>query len=194
MSFLEWGKEVFNKEICALEAVRDRLDKNFTFAVKAMKSCKGKVVVTGLGKSGHVGRKISATLSSLGVPSVFLHSAEAMHGDTGMLQSRDILIAISNSGKTAEVVETAKRAKQLGAKVIAMTGDTKSALALISDATLDIGVGSEADHLNLAPTSSSTATIAMGDALAVTISRAMEFSKNDFNFNHSGGELGKRTK
>lgn len=194
MSILEWGKEVLDKEISALQGVRDRLDKNFTNAVRAMKSCKGKVVVTGLGKSGHVGRKISATLASLGVPSVFLHSAEAMHGDTGMLQSRDVLIAISNSGKTAEVVETAKRARRLGAKVIAMTGNSKSALAAVSDITLDIGVEAEADHLNLAPTNSSTATIALGDALAVAASMAKEYTKIDFHFNHSGGELGKKSK
>jgi arabinose-5-phosphate isomerase len=194
MSFIEWGKQVLDQEIAALEAMRNRLDNKFTIAVKATKSCKGKVIVTGIGKSGHVARKIAATMASLGIPSFFLHSCEAMHGDTGMIQSKDLLIAISNSGNTREVVETASRARQIGTKVIAMTGNKESALAAVADIILDIYVESEADHLNLAPTSSSTATIALGDALAVAASRAIEFTKSDFNFFHSGGELGNKSK
>ena len=193
MNYLNWGLEVIDAEIAALQAIRNQLDVNFTNAVRAIKSCKGKVIITGIGKSGHIARKMAATMASLGTPSFFLHSSEALHGDTGMIQSRDLVIAISNSGKTREVVETASKARQIGTRVIAMTGQADSPLAQQSDIVLDIHVSGEADHLNLAPTSSSTVTLAVGDALAVASSRAKSFTKENFAFIHAGGELGKRS-
>jgi arabinose-5-phosphate isomerase len=194
MSYLEWGREVISLEIEALTACLNRLDKSFTNAAQYIKNCKGKVIITGLGKSGHIGRKISATMSSLGTPSVFLHSVEGLHGDMGIIQKSDILIAISNSGKTEEVVKVAQKSKEIGLKTIVFTGNVKSPLAGLADIIIDISVEKEADHLNLAPTSSSTITLAVGDALAVAVAKAKNLSAQDFAFVHAGGSLGKKSK
>lgn len=194
MKYADWGRDVLDAEIEALRLLRERLGEPFEEAVTLLKGCSGKVVVTGLGKSGHAGRKIAATLASLGVPSFFMHSAEALHGDSGMMGNRDVLLAISNSGETKEVAATAAAAKELGLKIIALTGKEKSSLGKLADVWLDIGVPREADHLNLAPTSSSTVTLGLGDALAVAASRAKGFTSADFAFYHSGGTLGKKSK
>jgi len=194
MSYLEWGREVISLEIEALTACMSRFDKSFATAAQCIINCKGKVIITGLGKSGHIGRKISATMSSLGTPSVFLHSGEALHGDMGIIQKADILIAISNSGKTGEVIKIAQKSKELGIKTIVFTGNNKSPLAGLADIIIDICVDKEADHLNLAPTSSSTVTLAVGDALAVAVARAKNISARDFAFVHAGGTLGKKSK
>lgn len=195
--YVVWGREVMDSEIEAVRAVRDRLSENsengdrFAEAVGAIKSCKGKVIVTGIGKSGHIGKKMAASFASLGTPSFFMHSTEARHGDSGMMDSRDLLIAISNSGKTGEVVAAAKLARNSGLKIIAMTADRNSPLCQSADIWIDIAVAREADHLNLAPTSSSTVTLVMGDALAVAAARAKNFHTSDFASRHPGGSLGK---
>lgn len=194
MNYEKWGKEVIESEIQAMETLRDGIGKNFTYAVQCIKNTRGKVIITGIGKSGHIGAKMAATFASLGTPSFFLHSTEAMHGDTGMIQKSDALIAISNSGTTKEVVETAKRASQIGAKVIGITGRADSPLGKISDIILSISISKEADHLDLAPTSSSTVTLALGDALAVAAARAIGFTAEQFGFLHAGGALGKKAK
>jgi arabinose-5-phosphate isomerase len=189
-----WGREVMDAEIEAIRSVRDRIGDQFAEAVRAIKSCKGKLIVTGIGKSGHVGKKMAASFASLGTPSFFMHSTEALHGDSGMMEKRDLLIAISNSGKTGEVVAAAELAAGMGMKVIAMTGSRTSPLAEIADIWIDIAVKQEADHLNLAPTSSSTVTLVTGDALAVAAARAKNFSPSDFASRHPGGALGKKSR
>ena len=194
MNYERWGKEVIESEIQAMETLCDGIGKDFTYAVQCIKNARGKVIVTGIGKSGHIGRKMAATFASLGTPSFFLHSTEAMHGDTGMIQKTDVLIAISNSGTTTEVVETSKRASQIGTKIIGITGRADSPLGKVSDIVLMISVSKEADHLNLAPTSSSTVTLALGDALAVAVARAKGITAEQFAFLHAGGALGKKAK
>jgi len=192
--YIEWGRDVLDAEIEALRAVRERLGAPFADAVRAVKSCKGKVIVTGIGKSGHVGKKIAASLASLGTPSFFVHSGEALHGDSGMMAPNDLVIAISNSGETPEVVAAARLAKSFGLKLIAMTGKPGSSLGSLADIWMDIGVRREADPLDLAPTSSSTVTLALGDALAVAAARARSFSAADFAVRHPAGALGKKAK
>ena len=189
--YVEWGRETIEAEIEALSACAARLDESFSLAAREIAACKGKVIVSGVGKSGRVGEKMAATFASLGCPSFFMHAGEALHGDSGMMDGRDLLIVVSNSGETVEAVATARKAKELGLKVIAMTGRKESAIAKIADATIDIGVEREADPLGLAPTSSSTVTMAVGDALAVAVARAKGFSKADFAARHPGGALGK---
>ncbi len=180
-------------EADAIRTAADRLGPQFITAVSMITSCTGKTVVTGLGKSGHIGHKISATLSSLGTPSLFINSSEALHGDSGALSFGDVLIAISNSGATPEVLRTAEIAREIGIPVIAMTGNNTSPLAALAAAILDVHVDSEADHLNLAPTTSSTLTLALGDAIAVAASIARGFSVSDFARFHPGGALGDKT-
>lgn len=192
--YAEWGKEVLAGEIAALELAKSRMGADFEKAAKLVKACRGKVVVTGLGKSGHIGKKIAATMSSLGTPSFFLHSGEALHGDSGMMGAGDLVIAISNSGTTKEVVAAAEVGKRMGLKIVSMTGKPDSPLGKIADAILDISAQGEADHMGLAPTSSSTVTLAIGDALAVAVSRAKGFTASDFAFFHAGGALGKASK
>jgi len=192
--YLEWGKEVLSEEARAISSLEARLGDEFAEAVKLVRSCRGKVIVSGLGKSGHVGKKIAASLASLATPSFFMHSTETLHGDAGMMEPRDVLIAISNSGSTAEVVSAAQIAKSYGLKVIAMTGNKNSPLGKTADVWLDIGIDKEADPLDLAPTSSSTVTLALGDALAVAVARSKDFKKSDFAYRHPGGALGKKSK
>ena len=182
-----------NTEIAALNNFAKTLEANLKPALEIVIECKGHVVITGLGKSGLVGAKIAATLASTGTPSFFLHSADALHGDSGALTSGDVLIAISNSGETAEVNAIAKMAKSWGNLVIAITKDSNSSLAKSSDAIISIAFDKEADPLNLAPTTSTTLTIAAGDALASALMAHRGFTSQDFGKRHPGGALGKAT-
>lgn len=190
---LEEAKEVLRLEAIGITGVIDQLDNSFPLAVSIILNLKGRVVVTGIGKSGLVGRKIAATLSSTGTPSIYLHSVEALHGDLGMVQPGDLLLALSNSGETKElnqVVEMVK--KNDGCQVIAMTGNPLSPLAELADLVLTAKVEKEACPLGLAPTASSTATLALGDALAVVLSNRRQFAQSDFKRYHPGGSLGER--
>jgi arabinose-5-phosphate isomerase len=182
-----------NTEINALNNFAKTLEANLKPALEIIIECKGHVVITGLGKSGLVGAKIAATLASTGTPSFFLHSADALHGDSGALTSGDVLIAISNSGETAEVNAIAKMAKSWGNSVIAITKNSNSSLAKSSDAVISIAFDKEADPLNLAPTTSTTLTIAAGDALASALMAHRGFTSQDFGKRHPGGALGKAT-
>jgi arabinose-5-phosphate isomerase len=186
------GQETINSAVAELKNASERLGSEFVSAVKLILESKGKIVVTGLGKSGHVGRKIASTFSSTGTSSTFLHPSEALHGDFGMLQSQDVLVAIAYGGETAEVVEVAKFARRSGLKVVAMTGSTQSTLASLAHVIIDCKVSREADPLNLAPTNSSTLTICLGDALAVSLMQARGFTKNDFANLHPGGLIGRK--
>lgn len=176
----------------AVAALAPRIGEDFARACAAVLACKGRVVVTGMGKSGHIGGKIAATLASTGTPSFFVHPGEASHGDLGMITRQDVVIAISNSGETAEVLTILPLIKRLGVPLIAMTGRPGSTLAKAGDAHLDVSVTQEACPLNLAPTASTTATLAMGDALAVALLEARGFTPEDFAFSHPGGALGRR--
>ncbi|HEV2305140.1 MAG TPA: KpsF/GutQ family sugar-phosphate isomerase, partial [Candidatus Acidoferrales bacterium] len=170
--------------------VMERLDEKFERAVELIASCRGRVVVTGLGKSGLIGRKISATLASTGTPSVFLHAADALHGDLGMLMREDVALAISQSGETEELVALLEPVKRLGMKLVTMTGNAGSTLAAASDVALDISVKEEACSLNLAPTASTTAALALGDALAIALLERRGFREEDFAALHPKGRLG----
>ena len=189
---METAKRVFLVESEAIYALIERLDSRFEKAVDLLYKCKGRAVVTGLGKSGLIGRKVAATFSSMGTPSLFLHAADALHGDLGMLAAGDVLIAISASGETQELIDLIEPAKRLGTPLIALTANTNSPLATSSDVVLDISVKQEACTLNLAPTSSTAAALAMGDALAVVVAERRDFQENDFAALHPGGRLGKK--
>ena len=184
--------ETLQIEAAAIEALIARVDDEFIAAVKRIMSCRGRVAVTGMGKSGHVGRKIAATLSSTGTPSFFMHPAEAYHGDLGMLTERDILIAISNSGESSEIVNILPVVRRIGAEIIAMCGKRTSTLGKNCDYFINIGVDREACPLGLAPTASTTATLAMGDALAMALMEEKNFTSNDFALFHPGGALGRK--
>jgi arabinose-5-phosphate isomerase len=184
--------EVINIEAAAVKGLLKNLDKNFELAVDVIAKCQGRVVVCGMGKTGIVGRKIAATLSSTGTPSVFLHSAEAVHGDLGQVTPKDILIVISQSGETEETVRLLPLIKKIGTKTIAMTGNPKSALAKYSDIVLNTAVKTEGCPLGVAPMASTTATLALGDALAACLIDRRGFRKEDFAFYHPGGSLGRR--
>jgi len=176
----------------AIEALESRVNGDFSRACEVIMGCKGRVVVTGMGKSGHIGSKIAATLASTGTPAFFVHPGEASHGDMGMITPQDVVIAISNSGSTSEVITILPLIKRMGAPLISMTGNTDSVLAREAVANLDVSVTTEACPLGLAPTSSTTATLVMGDALAVALLEARGFSAEDFAFSHPGGSLGRR--
>ncbi|WP_417501084.1 KpsF/GutQ family sugar-phosphate isomerase [Marinobacter sp.] len=176
----------------AISALENRVDHHFVRACEVIMACRGRVVVTGMGKSGHIGHKIAATLASTGTPSFFVHPGEASHGDMGMITSQDVVIAISNSGNTSEVVTILPLIKRMGAPLISMTGNPESTLAKEAVANLDVSVKTEACPLGLAPTSSTTATLVMGDALAVALLEARGFSAEDFAFSHPGGSLGRK--
>ncbi|MBM0107953.1 KpsF/GutQ family sugar-phosphate isomerase [Steroidobacter sp. S1-65] len=186
------GRRVLATEVAAVQALESRLDENFVAACQLLHDCRGRVVVTGMGKSGHVGNKIAATLASTGTPSFFLHPAEASHGDIGMITQEDVVIAISNSGETAELLTILPVIKRLGVPLVVMTGKRQSTLAKAATALLDVSVPEEACPHNLAPTASTTATLAMGDALAVSVLEARGFSEQDFARSHPGGSLGRR--
>ena len=189
---LALASDVLSIEAHAIFALRDRLNDDFAAACELCLATPGRVVVTGMGKSGHVSNKIAATLASTGTPAFFMHPAEASHGDLGMITSQDLLLAISYSGETAEVVTILPVVKRMGAKLLSLTGNPKSTMALAADVHLDISVDEEACPLNLAPTASTTATLAMGDALAVALLKSRGFTAEDFARSHPSGSLGKR--
>ena len=186
------AKKVLLIEKEAIHELIERIDENFDRALDALCSCKGRVVVTGMGKPGIIGRKISATLASTGTPSIFLHPAEAVHGDLGMVRENDVVLAISNSGETEEITRLLPLIKQIGAVLISLTGKTTSALAEYSDIILDISIKEEACPLGLAPTASTTASLAMGDALAMALLEIKGFKAEDYAFYHPGGSLGRK--
>ncbi len=189
---LEIGKKVIEEEREALKGTEEAIDENFIKAVRLIYNIKGKLVVTGMGKSGLVGQKIAATLASTGTPSFFLHPAEAIHGDLGMISKEDAVLAISNSGNTPEIVAIIPTIKRWGNPIIAITNNKESKLAKESDIHLFLNVKREACRLNLAPTSSTTATLALGDALAVALLEMRGFTSEDFGQFHAGGSLGKK--
>ena len=189
---IETAKRVLQIEADAILALQPRLDGDFTKAVEIILSCQGKVVVTGMGKSGLICQKIAATMASTGTPTFFLHPAEGIHGDLGMLAKGDVIIGISNSGETEEICRILPVIKRMGLPLIAMSGNPKSTLAIAGDVHLDISVAEEACPLGLAPTASTTATLAMGDALAVALLEERGFKAEDFALFHPGGALGKR--
>ena len=186
------GKAVIQTEADAVTDLLKRIDENFAEACNFMLHCKGRIVVTGMGKSGHIGNKIAATLASTGSPSFFVHPGEASHGDLGMITPQDVVLAMSNSGETGELVTIVPIIKRLGVPLISMTGNPESTLAREADVALDISVSKEACPLGLAPTASTTATLAMGDALAVALLEARDFTEEDFARSHPGGSLGRR--
>lgn len=186
------ARRVLETEVAAVIALQSRLNDSFVDACRLLHDCKGRVVVTGMGKSGHIGNKIAATLASTGTPAFFLHPAEASHGDIGMITHDDVVIAISNSGETAELLTILPVIKRLGLPLIVMTGRLQSTLAKAAVTVLDVSVPEEACPHNLAPTASTTATLAMGDALAVAVLEARGFSEQDFARSHPGGTLGRR--
>jgi len=192
MNVIKRAKEVLNIESSAIQALKSRLGVNFRRALDLIFKTKGRVVVSGMGKTGIIAQKFSATLSSTGTPSLFLHSVEAVHGDLGRVTSDDVVVIISNSGSSDEIKQLLPLLKKIGAKIIALTGNTKSILAQYSDAVLDVSVRREACPLGLAPTASTTATLAMTDALAICLLELKGFKEKDFAFYHPGGLLGKK--
>lgn len=192
MTLISDGQRVFDIEIEALQDVRARMDQQFSKACELITSCAGRVVVIGMGKSGHIGNKIAASLASTGTPAFFVHPGEASHGDLGMITSEDLIIALSNSGSTPEVLMIVPIVKRMGVKLVSITGDPASGLAKSADAHLDVRVVREACPHNLAPTASTTAALAMGDALVVAVLQSRGFSVDDFARTHPGGALGKR--
>jgi arabinose-5-phosphate isomerase len=191
-AIIEQVKEVLKIEAEAVLGLLDRVDSEFERAVRIIKKSKGRVILTGMGKSGLVARKISATLNSTGTPSLFLHPAEAIHGDLGMVARDDVILAISQSGKTSEINTILPLLRKMGAKIIAFTGVIDSTLAQESDVVIDVGVEREACPMGLAPTASTTAALAMGDALAVVLINLRRFDSKDFRKFHPGGSLGER--
>jgi arabinose-5-phosphate isomerase len=186
------GRNVVSIEAEAVLALRERIGPEFVRACRHCLECRGRVVVTGMGKSGHIAGKIAATLASTGTPAFFVHPGEASHGDLGMITPEDVVLAVSNSGETPEILTILPLIKRLGVPLIAMTGRPGSTLATAADAHLDVTVAKEACPLNLAPTASTTATLAMGDALSVALLNSRGFTREDFAFSHPGGLLGRR--
>jgi arabinose-5-phosphate isomerase len=189
---LALGRRVLEIEARAIDALAQRIDGAFLDALQLILACRGRLVVTGIGKSGHIARKIASTMASTGTPAFFVHAAEASHGDLGMIAAEDVLLAISYSGESEEVLRIVPLAKRHGARLIAMTGDAGSSLAREADVHLDAGVAEEACPLGLAPTASTTAALALGDALAVALLDARGFGAADFARSHPGGRLGAR--
>ncbi len=192
LKVIQLARAVIETEAKATQALLERIDDVFVDAVQAMLNCKGRIVVLGMGKSGHIGNKIAATLASTGSPAFFVHPGEASHGDLGMITTQDVVLALSNSGETDEILTILPLIKRLNAPLIALTGNPQSHLARESNYHLDVSVEKEACPLGLAPTSSTTATLVMGDALAVALLESRGFTENDFARSHPGGRLGKR--
>ncbi|PKM22248.1 MAG: D-arabinose 5-phosphate isomerase [Gammaproteobacteria bacterium HGW-Gammaproteobacteria-14] len=190
--YIATARRVLEIESRALLSLVDAVDSSFNAACERLLACSGRVIVTGMGKSGHVANKIAATLASTGTPSFFVHPAEASHGDLGMITAADAVLALSNSGETAEVLTIIPVIKRKGATLISMTGRPESTLARLSDVHLNVAISEEACPLNLAPTSSTTAALAMGDALAIALLEARGFTAEDFALSHPGGSLGRR--
>lgn len=186
------ARAVIHTEAAAVATLRDRLDDNFVRACEHMLNCQGRIVVIGMGKSGHVGSKIAATLASTGTPAFFVHPGEASHGDLGMITPSDVVLALSNSGETDEILTILPLIKRMGTPLIALTGNPTSRLAIEADEHIDVSVAEEACPLGLAPTSSTTATLVMGDALAISLLESRDFTADDFALSHPGGRLGKR--
>ncbi|MCX5894487.1 MAG: KpsF/GutQ family sugar-phosphate isomerase [Proteobacteria bacterium] len=192
LTILENAKDVFRKEADAILSLIDRLNDDFIKAVSILQSCTGKVIVTGIGKSGIVSQKIASTLSCSGTPAFFLHPAEGVHGDSGMMAKEDVVIAVSNSGETDEVIKLLPLIKRKGIKLIVLTGNLDAVLSRSADVVLDVSVKEEACPLGLVPTSSTTAAVAMGDALALTLLERRGFNEEDFAVLHPGGTLGRK--
>lgn len=191
-ALLKAAREILTLEARAIRGLVSKLDKNFEKAVDGMARCQGRVILTGMGKPGFIGRKIAATLASTGTPSLFLHPAEAIHGDLGMVTEKDVMVAISQSGETEEIIKIITPIKKIGTRLIAMTSNAKSTLAKAADIVLDLGVTREACPLNLAPSASTTAALAMGDALALCLHKKKGFRSEDFASLHPGGSLGRK--
>ena len=189
---IETAQRTIRLEVEAVEQLRSRIDEHFVRACELILACKGRVVVVGMGKSGHIGNKIAATLASTGTAAFFVHPAEASHGDMGMITRDDVVLALSNSGTTNEIVTLLPLIKRLGITLISMTGNPASVLAKAAAVNLDASVSAEACPLNLAPTSSTTASLVLGDALAIALLEARGFTAEDFAFSHPGGALGRR--
>jgi len=186
------GLAVVNTELEAIAALRDRIDDTFAKACQILLDCQGRIIVIGMGKSGHIGNKIAATLASTGSPAFFVHAGEASHGDMGMITSKDVVLTLSNSGETAEILTILPLIKRLAAPMVALTGQPHSTLAKSADAHIDTSVAKEACPLGLAPTSSTTAALVMGDALAIALLESRGFTAEDFALSHPGGNLGRR--
>jgi len=191
-SALSSARHTLSIEAQAILDLRERLDEHFPHAVRMLLDCCGRVVVSGIGKTGHIARKLAATLASTGTPAFFVHAAEAVHGDLGMITEHDVLVAISHSGSGPELLTVLPYARRMGARTLAITGNADSELARLADVHLDVRVTQEACPLNLAPTASTTTTLALGDALAVACLQARGFGKEDFARSHPGGTLGRR--
>ncbi len=192
VDFQQLGREVIATELAEISALQSRIDESFADACELLLNCKGRIVVTGMGKSGHIGGKIAATLASTGSPAFFVHPGEASHGDLGMITKNDVVIALSNSGNTAEIATIIPILKRFGVPLISMTGDKNSTLATAANINLDVCVSKEACPHDLAPTSSTTVALVMGDALAVALLQARGFTAEDFALSHPGGSLGRR--
>lgn len=192
MNFCTLGLAVIETEAQAVFELTQRIDERFTKACELLLACKGRIIVTGMGKSGHIANKIAATLSSTGSPAFFVHPGEASHGDLGMITNQDAMILISNSGNTAELVSILPFLKRLGIPLITLTGNQESTLAKAADVNLDVSIKQEACPLGLAPTTSTTVSLVMGDALAIALLQARGFSEEDFALSHPGGALGKK--
>ena len=192
MADLTFARKVLETEAAAIRALVERIDARFSCAVELLRHCKGRVILTGMGKSGIIGRKIAATLTSTGTPSFFLHPGDAIHGDLGAIMTDDVVIALSGSGETDELLRLLETIRRLGAKLIAITGAASSTLAQAADVALDCSVTEEACPLNLVPTASTTAALALGDALAMTLAVDKGFQLEDFASRHPGGTIGKR--
>ncbi len=191
-NFKQLATAVIQTELNEIEQLLNRLDENFTQACQLMFDCRGRIVVIGMGKSGHIGSKIAATLASTGSPSFFVHPGEASHGDLGMIMKNDVVLAISNSGETDEIITIVPLIKRLGVPLISLTGNAKSHIATQANVNLDVSVSKEACPLGLAPTSSTTVALVMGDALAIALLDTRGFTADDFALSHPGGRLGKR--
>ena len=191
-ALIQSARRTVHLELEAIQALLERINADFVRACELLLACKGRVVVVGMGKSGHIGNKIAATLASTGTPAFFVHPAEASHGDMGMITRDDVVLALSNSGSTAEIITLLPLIKRLGITLISMTGNPDSPLAQAAEANLDARVEHEACPLNLAPTSSTTASLVLGDSLAIALLEARGFTAEDFAFSHPGGALGRR--
>lgn len=191
MKSIEMVNEVFNSEIKTIDYVRKSINNDYELCIREILNCKGRIIVLGVGKSGLIGKKMAATFASTGTPSFFIHSTEAVHGDLGMICEEDIVLAISNSGETSEVINTLPSIKEIGASLISITKSKSSTLGKASNIVIEIPIKAEADKYNLAPTNSSTATLVIGDAIALTVSQIKGFTKKDFGRYHPGGALGK---
>ncbi|MBI4565210.1 MAG: KpsF/GutQ family sugar-phosphate isomerase [Planctomycetes bacterium] len=189
---LEYARDVLRAESDAIRALTDRLDESFIRAAELIRSCEGHLVVTGMGKAGLIGRKISATLASTGTPSHFVHPAEAVHGDLGRITKKDVVLALSNSGETEELLRLVPKVRSIGARIVALTATGQSSLGKFSDVVVEMGRIEEACPLRLAPSASTTALLALGDALALCVQKSRGFNQEDYAFFHPAGELGRR--